>query len=87
MAKGDKKKKVEKTIAKATENKVSANDSLICVSESPGVEQESEHDTNLTTSFSSQPDPILDKQPENEEFYDLPALSTVIVQRWIINPA
>ena len=87
MAKGDKKKKT-KGVDKAaspelTESKILSDGSVSFVLES-GVEheQESEQQSNVTTSFTSQVEPIPNNLPEKkQEICELPDLSDIIVER------
>ena len=91
MAKGDKNKKtkgVDKAaVPELRESNVLSDGSVSFVLESAGVEheQESEHEqqSNLTTSFTSQVEPIPNNNlPEkNQEIYQLPDLSDIIVKR------
>ncbi|XP_071402286.1 radial spoke head 10 homolog B [Centroberyx affinis] len=87
MAKGDKKKKAkkknEKSTPEETESKILASGSASSMLKSPDIDQESEQNTNFTTSFSSQADPVTDQLPETDEIiYELPDLSNIIVQRY-----
>ncbi|XP_041746939.2 radial spoke head 10 homolog B isoform X4 [Coregonus clupeaformis] len=85
MAKGDKKKKPEKTTPEQSLSKLLANGSHAgVVSEPHVVDEESGHDTDgMTASFSSQP-PLTDKQLERSDdaFHEVPVLSNIIVQRY-----
>uniref|UniRef100_A0A668ALE6 Radial spoke head 10 homolog B n=1 Tax=Myripristis murdjan TaxID=586833 RepID=A0A668ALE6_9TELE len=79
MTNGDKKKKGRK-INEETESEVLSSDAGSAVLKSPDVDQVSESFTNLTNSFSSHTDP--DQQPETDDFYQIPSLSSVIIQRY-----
>lgn len=82
MAKGDKKKKTEKTTPEQSLSTFLSNDSHAGVVSEPHVlDEESGHDV-MTASFSSQP-PLADKQLERSDdaFHEVPVLPNIIVQR------
>ncbi|KAI1895983.1 hypothetical protein AGOR_G00090130 [Albula goreensis] len=87
MAKGDKKKKVEKSIAEASSPKLASGSATSVVSEPPLAQVTPEADdsgqnTNCSSaSLSSQP-PLIENPAPREEFCDVPVLSSVIVQRY-----
>ncbi|XP_020351339.1 radial spoke head 10 homolog B isoform X4 [Oncorhynchus kisutch] len=85
MAKGDKKKKPEKTTPEQSLSTFLSNDSHAGVVSEPHVlDEESGHETDvMTASFSSQP-PLADKQLEisDDAFHEVPVLPNIIVQRY-----
>lgn len=84
MAKGDKKKKTEKTTPEQSLSTFLSNGSHAGVVSEPHVlDEESGHETDvMTASFSSQP-PLADKQLERSDdaFHEVPVLPNIIVQR------
>ncbi|XP_071250275.1 radial spoke head 10 homolog B isoform X4 [Salvelinus alpinus] len=85
MAKGDKKKKPEKTTPEQSLSTFLSNGSHAGVVSEPHVlDEESEHETDvMTASFSSQP-PLAEKQFERsgDAFHEVPVLPNIIVQRY-----
>ncbi|XP_055796904.1 radial spoke head 10 homolog B2-like isoform X8 [Salvelinus fontinalis] len=85
MAKGDKKKKTEKTTPEQSLSTFLSNGSHAGVVSEPHVlDEESEHETDvMTASFSSQP-PLAEKQFERsgDAFHEVPVLPNIIVQRY-----